>query len=185
MQISRSEQKRRIKEVEEFVRALVTLPVQAIARLPYPDELKELIGETRGLDGSARQRQVKYLTKQLQEFPLEPLYALVGEFRGSALAQKKQMHALELYRDALIEEALAMEQRCRQSGEEWSENWQSAIVADIRRELPDIEPLALARLAYLFARTRNPRYSREIFRTLRSADEVRQRSLGRDRSVGP
>jgi len=175
MQISRSEQKRRIKEIERLVAELVRLPPQALDQAPVSEEVREKLLETAKLQGSVRQRQVKYLTKLVQEHPVDELYELVGRHRGKTLAANKQMHTLEFYRDALINEALEKQEACRQDNVEWGESWASDTLTELREQMPEIDLLTLSRLSYLFARTRNPRYSREIFRYLRSMHELQQR----------
>ena len=51
MQISRSEQKRRIKEIEKLVSELVALPPQVLGQTPVPEELREMLLETGKLQG--------------------------------------------------------------------------------------------------------------------------------------
>jgi len=179
MQISRSEQKRRMKDIESLVAELVTLPVPVIERSPCPDDIKLLLRETGKLQGSTRQRHIKYVTKLIQDQPLAELYDLVGKYRGKALADQKQLHTLEFYRDALINEALEQRQLCRETNTEWEENWTGDTLAEIKEHMPEIDVLALSRLSYLFVKTRNPRHSREIFRYLRSIQELRQRNSER------
>ncbi len=176
MQISRSEQKRRVKEVEKLVTELVTLPPQVIGQLPCPDDIKALLHETAGLQGSPRQRQIKYLTKLVQESSLDELYTVVGKHHGKALVERKQQHTLEFYRDTLINEALEKQQICRETNTEWVENWTSDTLMELKKQLPEIDLLTLSRLSYLYARTRNLRHSREIFRYLRSIQELHQRN---------
>lgn len=177
MQISRSEQKRRIKEVERLVVELTELPVTVLAQMPLTQDLQGHIVEAARLQGGAKQRQIKYLTKLLREFPLEEIYRLLSQHRGKALAEKKQTHELEFYRNALIEEALAHDQLSRQQDIAWGEVWESQVISELLQLLPNLDGLGLARLAYFFAKSRNPRYSREIFRTLRSAWEQQERTL--------
>jgi ribosome-associated protein len=109
--------------------------------------------------------------------PLEPLYELVGQYLGKELIEKKQQHTIEFFRDRLISEALLVEREAQEQGEEWGEGWSSKTVAEMQGLMPEIDPLTLTRLSYLFARTRNPRYSREIFRYLKSVQDLRQRNL--------
>lgn len=176
MRISRSEQKRRMKQVQELVAELAELSPQVIARAPCQEEIKQLLIETGALRGSERQRSVRFVTKLvLREESLDDLYTFVGTYRGTALEQKKQFHALEFYRDALIDEAIEEERICHAEHMEWREDWTSSTLKELKTHLPGIDVLALSRLAYLFARTRNPRHSREIFRSLRSAQEQQQR----------
>lgn len=176
MQISRSEQKRRIKEVEQLVAELVKLPTQVLNQVPGMEELHQVLRDTAKMEGSARQRQIKYLTKLVLPLPLEPLYALVGKHRGKSLVERKHLHALEFYRDTLINEALEKRQECRENNTDWAENWSSTTLVELKAQMPEIDILTLSRLSYLFAQTRNPRHSREIFRYLRSIQELRQRN---------
>ena len=176
MQISRSEQKRRFKEVEKLVDELAKLPRQALAQIEGLDEIRDLLLEAADKGGSVRQRQIKYLTKFVAAMELEPLYALVSQYRGKALSEKKQQHQIEFYRDALIDEALEVQRQLEEFGEGLTENWESETVAELQGKMPEIEAMTLTRLAFLFARTRNPRHSREIFRYLKSVEEMRQRN---------
>lgn len=179
MQISRSEQKRRIKEIERLVAELASLPPHILRQAPVPEEFRRELIAASALQGGVRQRQIKYLTKVVQQYPLEGLYDLVSQHRGHALAAQRQMHALELYRDSLINEALERREHCRRTGGDDEEQWSSQTLSALQAEMPEIDPLVLSRLAALFARTRNPRYSREIFRYLRSIQEMRQRTSRR------
>ena len=179
MQISRSEQKRRIKEIEALVVELVTLPSQMLDRSPCPDDLKPLLHDAGNLQGSGKQRHIKYITKLLQDQPLDELYDFVGRHRGKALAERKQQHTLEFYRDALINEAIEKRQLCHEKQADWEENWESVTLAELKTLMPEIDIFTLSRLSYRFAQTRNLRHSREIFRYLRSIQEVRQRNSGR------
>ncbi|MCL2789936.1 MAG: DUF615 domain-containing protein [Desulfobulbus sp.] len=158
---------------------LVSLSPHILSQALVPEEFRQELLAAAALRGSVRQRQIKYLTKVAQQYPLENLYDLVSRHRGHALAARKQMHTLEFYRDALIDEALEQQERCRQAGSNCEEQWPSQSVSALQAEMPEIDPLVLLRLASLFARTRNPRYSREIFRYLRSVQEMRQRTNSR------
>lgn len=175
MQISRSEQKRRVKEVEELVTKLANLPQQVIVHVPCDEEIITLLAEAAAMEVRSRQRHIKYITKYMQEQPLEPIYEFISQHQGKALAAKRQFHEIELWRDALINEAIETEQDCHQQGTDWQEDWQSRILQEIAAKIPGIDAPGLAKLAYLFVRTRNPRHGREIFRHLRAAVESHQR----------
>lgn len=175
MEISRSEQKRRVQEVGQLVAELAGLPPQTIDSAPCGEETRQLLREAGKLSGGARQRQLKYLTKLLKTEPLDQLYTFLGQHRGKRLTERKQLHELELYRDTLINEAIE-EQRCHEAAQrDWEENWHSRTLAELGEKIPEIDVPGLTRLAHLFARTRNPRHSREIFRSLRAALELQQR----------
>jgi len=174
--LSRSEQKRRIKEVEKLVRELATLPGAVLAKLPCEEEVIQLLQEAGSLKAGAGKRHLKYITKILKNEPLEELYAFLSKRKGAALEETKQLHELEYLRDTLLDEAISRRQELRASQEELPEIWDSECIENIQQQLPEIDTVALSRLAALFARTRQPRHSREVFRLLRAAREQHERS---------
>lgn len=175
MQISRSEKKRRVKDVEKLVAELSNLPSHLFDHLPLTDDFKSLLFEAQNLTGSNKNRYIKYLTRLIQEQPIEDLYVFLSTHRGKSLIERKQFRDLEYFRDALINEAIEQKRICRECHEDWTERWESKTLLDLKEQLPDIDPLALSRLSYLFVQTRNQRYSREIFRHLRAAQDLLQR----------
>ena len=63
VRMSRSEQKRRIKQLEKLVTELSLLPASLIEQLPCPDDVQNLLLEAVTMKGGARNRHVKYITK--------------------------------------------------------------------------------------------------------------------------
>ena len=176
MQLSRSEQKRRIKQLGKLVVELVELAPVQIAKLPLSDEARELAAEVRGLKGGARNRQIKYITKLLRHEPVEAIYDFMAKQKGSALRKKKEFHELEYLRDILIEEAINARRQAKENHRELEEDWPSTVVRDIAEELPSIDSRELTQLGFLFAMTRSKRHSREIFRMLQAAREQEELS---------
>lgn len=174
MEISRSEQKRRIKQVEQLVEEVADLPATIIAKIPASGEVRELFLETAGMKGGARKRQVKYITKLLKNEPLEELYTFLSSRMGAALEEKKAFHELEFYRDALLNEIIELHREAEEDGLDQNEEQSSRVAVEIAGKLPGIDTQALTSLAWLYARTRNRKYSREIFRQLRSAHEQKK-----------
>jgi len=176
IKLSRSEQKRRIKEVEKLVRELVELPEPVLKKLPIDDDIRRLFIEAQGLKGGAEKRQIKYITKMLKNESLVGLYDYLTDKKGGKLRQKKQFHALEYFRDSLINEAIAQRKELAADQLELTENWDSLTINEIQEELPLVDVSALRRLSAMYARTRQTRHSREIFRLLHAAGELaRQR----------
>ncbi|NLX19597.1 MAG: DUF615 domain-containing protein [Desulfobulbus sp.] len=184
MQISRSEQKRRIKEIERLVEELITLPAHELRKTSLPEEIRESLLSAAHLPDKVKKREIKYLTRLIREYPLESLYELVSSRRGHKLKERQLVKTIDFYRQALISEALEQEKLCRSGGGDWTENWSSATIAQLQHTIPVIDPLTLSRLAYLFVRTRNPRYNREIFRYLRSMQELHNRNQQRSSVSG-
>jgi ribosome-associated protein len=180
MELSRSEQKRRVKQLEELTEELAVLPPALLDQLPAPEEVRMLLKETAdlGRDG-ARKRQIKHITKLLREESSDALYQFLAKRNGTALLKKKQQHELEHLRDALIEEAIAARRSAKEQQEELTENWPSEVAKEIAATLPAADQKELARLAFFFAVSRNPRHSRELFRMLQAAQGVLDRAENR------
>jgi ribosome-associated protein len=175
MRLSRSEQKRRIKEVEKQVQSLLDLPRQEMKKLPCNGEMRQLFLDAHAMKGGARKRQIKYITRLLSRDPVPDLSRFLSERKGKKLARAREMHELEYLRDSLLDEAIALRKRLRADQEEIGEQWPSRVVEAIEKDLPGIDSRALLRLAAIFARTRQARHSRELFRLLRAARECADR----------
>ncbi len=181
IRLSRTEQKRRIKEVEQLVLELVTLPEAEIKKLLCDSEIRSLLMETHSLKGGARKRQVKYITKRLKNEPVTALYDFLAKKKGGKLREKKEFHELEYFRDSLLNEAIAKRKELAAVQEELTDTWNSSTIGEILQELPMVDAMALGRLSAIYARTRQIRHGREIFRLLRAARELenqQQRSRG-------
>lgn len=171
--ISRSEQKRRIKQLEKLVVELGQLPVAQIDSLPCSDEISDYLRQASSLKGGARKRMLKYVTKLLKNDidTVDDLYQFMAKKQGAALQDKKEFHELEYIRDSLLNEAIEQQTAAREHQEELEEDWPSQVLEEIVHQFPAVDRPLLARLAWLFARTRNPKHSREVFRILRAAQE--------------
>ena len=176
MHISRSEQKRRVQQLEQLAAALTALPAQTLSLLPGPAELSTEVRHAAAMKGGARKRQLKYLAKLLRTVEnRDELYRFIDRHQGKALTAEREQRQLEQYRNALIAEALeyAAPYGDNSEQEEW---WESPTLGELRHRLPHVDGRALLRLACRFAQTRDVRYSRELFRTLKSALEREKRS---------
>lgn len=174
MKISRSEQKRRVKELEALVHQLVALPGSVQTKAPCSAEVQELIKETGALKGGARKRQIKYITKLLKVEPADELYDFLTRQRGTALVEKKMLHEVEYLRDTLLNEAIEQRRICAESQADFTEHWSSETIREILKKYPHADGSTMQRLSFLFARTRSIKHSRELFRYLRSVQEQHQ-----------
>ena len=57
------------------------------------------------------------------------------------------------------------------------ETWPSQVLGELQATLPELDSRALLLLAGRFAATRDPRYSREIFRTFKAAFAAKERAI--------
>lgn len=178
-QLSRSEKKRRAKGIEQMVRELVALPAGAAKNLPCDEEMKHEIAEAKSLKGGARKRQIKYITKILREQPIEDLFLFLEEKKGSSLKQEREFHEFEHLRDSLVNEAvqiydLWLEGGYEDTGVTIEGIWESETIKIIKDRFPGIDYKMLRKLGLQFARTHNKRFSREMFRLLKAANERAQ-----------
>lgn len=178
MQLSRSEQKRRIKEIEQLVKELVELPKTALDKLPCDPELLSYFQEAQTMKGGARKRQLKYLTKLLRGESLLELYDFLSRRKGSNLEEKSKFHELEYLRDRLLDEAIRKRKILRSEQMELKETWSGETLLSITKKFPGIDRVALSRLSAIFARTRQIKHSREIFRLLKAASLLIGREVG-------
>ena len=170
-----------MKQLEKLVAELSILPAAVLDQLPCADEICTMLKDAAAMKGGARNRHVKYITKMLKDEPVDELYSFLSEKQGKQLEEKKAFHEVEYLRDALLNEAIEQHRVATSENEELEENWQSTTVETIRHEYPGVDTLLLTRLAWLYARTRNRKHSRELFRILRSAHE-QERILARNSS---
>ncbi len=176
MQLSRSEQKRRVKEVEKLVKELASLSGAALADAPCLAEIREMLHESRTMKGGAKKRQLKYITKLLKDEPLDELYKFLAEKKSPALSEKQQLHELEYLRDTLIDEAINLHKERQADFTILEENWTGNILLAIEERFSSVDIKSLSRLSAIFARTRQVRHSREIFRILKAAWEKDKRN---------
>jgi ribosome-associated protein len=175
--ISRSEKKRRFKGVENLVQELLNLSAKGIRALPCDDVIKEEIEAARGLKAGALKRQSKYIAKVLRQDvdTVEKLLSYMEDAKGSKLKEAGELHELERLRDNIINEALAIDDDDMEGGKRTHpsmhrrNNYHEGSIDEVVKTLPGLSAPDLKRAAIRYAQTRQPRYSREIFRMLKSA----------------
>ena len=177
--ISRSEKKRRSKGVENLVRELLNLSGKNIKVLSCDESIKEEIEAARGLKGGALKRQGKYIAKMLRKDTeaMDELLSYMENVKGSKLKEAGEFHELERLRDDIISEALSKNDKDLESGKRTHPgmhrpaNYHEGSIEKVITTLPGLSAADLKRVAARYAQTRQPRYSREIFRMLKSALE--------------
>lgn len=189
-QLSKSEKKRRAKGIERLVSELVALPLGEIASLPCDQEIREEIGSAKNLKGGARKRQLKYATKLLRDKPAEELYDFLARKKGSMLKEKREFQELEHFRNILITEAVQLYEEKMHYNGYVNENeplellHDSKTIRDIVSNLPEVDQVSLKNAAIQFARTRNRKFSRELFRIMKAAREKAHFSQKKDKNNG-
>jgi len=176
-QLSRSEKKRRAKSIEQLVNELASLTDNEIISLPCEQEIQEEIRSAKNLKGGAKKRQLKYATKLLRDKPVEELYDFLAQKKGSILKKNREFHELENFRNLLINEAVQLYEDVMDNNGYINENEpldllkNSEAIDAIVAYFPKIDQVLLRNTAIQFARTRNRKFSRELFRILKAALE--------------
>ncbi|MBC8208090.1 MAG: DUF615 domain-containing protein [Desulfobulbaceae bacterium] len=174
--ISRSEQKRRYRQVEELARELSELSDRDIKKLPEAvDLILEEVRTIRGLKTGARKRQIKYLAKHLHEVELTGIYEFLRMRKGSQLHTKKKFHLAERLRDDLVNEAIEDQQECRATDTVWEPDWKSEVIRQAIATHPSLVERELRKAIHQYVRTRNMVHYRELFRMIKTALEQEER----------
>ena len=176
--VSKSEQKRRFKQIEEVARELAELSNNDLKKLPCDDEIKEEIKATRGLKGGARKRQIKYLAKVMRQTPMDTIYEFLSAAKGSKLKEDQVFHEAERLRDVLINEAMEDFQNCKKMNVAWEPSWHSDILEEIKVSYPTLDGAVIRKTIYQYVKSYNKVHYRELFRMIKAAmeqEEIRKK----------
>ncbi len=170
--LSRSEKKRRAKNIEELAKELINLSPNDIAALPCDSFLQDEIKSAGKLKGPARKRQLKYIAKELRNIETDPIFLILEKNKGSKLKKKKAFHELEHLRDTIINAAIALhETYAAQEMRPQEKDFRDAILDNVLEKFPEVDIQAVKISALRFASTRKVKYAREVFRILNAAAE--------------
>jgi len=172
--LSKSEKKRRAKNIEKLAFELVSLSPTDIKKLPCEDFIRDEILEARGLKAGARKRQIKYLTKNLRHIDPEPLLDFMAGQKGSQLKQTKEFHELENLRDSIINEAIEAARDAKREQVEFDRDWHSPAMEAAEEEFTGIDSQTIRQAAWRYTKNRKAAQSREIFRLLKAAAEKKR-----------
>lgn len=183
--ISRSEQKRRYKQIEEMAKELASLSNNDLKGFPGSDEIKEGIISVRGLKAGARKRQIKYLAKLLRETPADGIYDFLSDLKGSRLKEKSHFHEAERLRDAMINEGLEDYKFCLQNGIDWEPGRRNDLIDQMVPRYQSLKVTDVQKLVYQYVRTRSKVHYRELFRLIIAAIEQEEisRKVGSGQNI--
>lgn len=174
--ISRSEQKRRFKQIESAAKELADLSDSDLKRLPGSDQLKQELVATRGIKGGARNRQIKYAAKILKTEPVAEILKFLQQEKGSKLEENRFQQEAENFRDGIIDDALQAYNKCRQFQQPWELDWISESLDRVMKKFPGIDENELRSSAHQYARNRNKKHYRELIRIVRAAADKKRLS---------
>lgn len=150
---SKSQVKREMQALRDLGRRLTELPLQQRADLPLSTALQGALAEYDRLKArEARRRHLSYLGKLLRREDLDAIHAGLERFDAASAASARNLHVLEAWRDAIIED----------------DSWMAEFIA----EVPEVDRPKLRQLAKRCRQDRDHdtrRHYRALFQCLRDA----------------
>ncbi len=155
--VSKSQRKRDMTALQDLGEELVKLAPARLARLDLPESLLAAILEAQRLNShGAIRRQMQYIGKLMRDVDSAPIAAQLAAIRGESAEAKAQFHALERWRERLLEDDAALtEWLAKHPGADAQQLRQ--LIRNARRELVEGAP---------------PKSSRALFRLLRDSAET-------------
>ncbi|MCK9174403.1 MAG: DUF615 domain-containing protein [Desulforhopalus sp.] len=169
--ISKSEQKRRFKRIEEGAAELARLSDKDLKTLPASEVVKVEILACRTVKTGALKRQIKYLAKVLrQEEAVDGVLAFLAENKGSKVKQNRLEQEADRLRDLLVTEVLEYQEGLMQERRDLEMDWPAPALEEVAAE-HGIDAREVRRSLHQYARTRVQTQYREIFRLIKAALE--------------
>ena len=169
--LSRSEIKRRFKQIETIAKEIVELKDPQLGKMVISDDLREEIALARKSSAGARKRQIKYIAKLLQDEPIDEIMAFLQKNRGSKILENQLHHEAERLRDAVINEALTIAEEYRAEGLAFIPDYPSNEIPSLVDDYPDIDTNEVRKSAHQYSRNRHRNHYRELFRIIKAAIE--------------
>lgn len=101
---SKSQIKRELHALQDLGERLTTLKPDVLAKLPLTDALQRALAEApKHKAHVARKRHLQYIGKLMREQDIEAIVGLIDQLDSSTREYNERFHALERWRDRLIE----------------------------------------------------------------------------------
>ena len=167
---SKSRRKRDALALQDLGERLVGLPPAILARLGLSERLTSAVEETRQIKAhSARKRQIRWLAKVIGSEDSEQVQRLLQDLDAKHDADSRRFHALERWRERLLEEG-------------------DAALPDLIERYPRADRQQLRALIRAARKERDqekaPAAARKLFRYLRELDEARDAAPSPPRGIG-
>jgi ribosome-associated protein len=155
---SKTRRKKDMHALQALGETLVELSSAQLAEVEMPDDLRDAVLEARRINGhEGRRRQLQYIGRLMRDVDPAPIRAKLDEWRGQSREATAHMHAIERWRDRLIEN--------------------DAALTDFANEHPGADLQALRAMIRETRRERAaerpPKHFRELYRLLRDAMQAK------------
>jgi ribosome-associated protein len=151
---SKTRLKKDMHALQSLGESLVELSAAQLAQIDMPEDLRDAVLEARRISGrEGKRRQLQYIGRLMRDVDPAPIRAKLDEWRGQSREATAQLHAVERWRDRLIEDDAALTEFAR---EHPGADLQAlrASIRECRRERGIDRP---------------PKHFRELFRLVREA----------------
>ena len=160
--ISKTKRKAEADAQQMVGKKLIALTNAQIKKMPLEERLFDAVMEAKRLTANgAIRRQLQYIGRLMRDTDIAPIEEQLARWEGKNNEENARFHALELWRDRLIEESSAP---------------QSEVLQDFLSKYPhaDIQQIrTLSRNAQKEKETNKPpKNTRELFKLLRTIDET-------------
>ena len=106
---SKSQLKRDMTALQKLGEELVGYPAERLERVELPDDLRRALDEARSIhDHEGRRRQMQYIGRLMRDVDVAPIRAAIDAFAGASRADAAALHALERWRERLLEDDAAL-----------------------------------------------------------------------------
>jgi ribosome-associated protein len=154
---SKTQLKRDMTALQDLGKELAELPKEAFRKLPLPEALFDALTETRRInDHEGRRRQIQFVGKVMRRLGDDEVAALrltLDKIRGVSRAETVKLHAIERWRDVLIESDEALTDFLQRYPESDVQQGRT-LIRNARREAQQ---------------QGSPRYYRELFQWVKEA----------------
>lgn len=149
---SKSQRKREATALQDLGKQLVALPAEQLARMTLPEDLRSEVYAARRISShGALRRQMQLIGKLMRGVDAEAIASQLAEVRGESNSAKAAFHALEAWRERLLQDDQVLEQWLLQHPHTDVQSLRQ-LIRNARREMAAGKP---------------PKSSRALFRMLR------------------
>lgn len=150
--ISKTHRKKEMLHLQDMGVELAGLSPERVKKLDLPEALREAVLDwQRFSKHGAKRRQMQYIGKLMRGIDPEPIAAQLAALRGESAAAKAEFHALERWRERLLENDEAVTQWLQEYPDSDAQHMRQ-LIRNARKEAELGKP---------------PKSSRELFRLLR------------------
>lgn len=108
-EISKTQVKQMMHELQALGAALVELPVSKLKQIELPDNLRDAILDAQRITAhGGRRRQLQYVGKLMRNVDPAPIQQKLDQWNGNHNAETARLHKLENWRQRLIEDDAAL-----------------------------------------------------------------------------